>query len=194
MKIVSVMLGVSLSLATAVPAEPPQIENVVLESNTLEGPLSSRVSTWSETTGEPSWLGWHVPMVRVTRRSVAGAAGIATRKTEPALSRAPTGTPCSRRASRRMPLDSDNLVVLLRADNGRLEEMRVYSEGCRLDAGGKSVTWLEGVEPEESVRLLSQWIAGGSVVKDEALMALALHATPLAAESGGADRATEPRR
>jgi hypothetical protein len=77
---------------------------------------------------------------------------------------------------------SDSLVILVRADDGRLDEMRVYSEGCRLDAGGKAVTWLEGVEPEESVDLLSQWIAGGSVVQDEALMALALHATPLAAD------------
>jgi len=181
MKIVSVMLGVSLSLATAVPAEPPQIENVVLESNTLEGPLSSRVSTWSETTGEPSWLGWLVPMVKGDATLCCWSRGDRHSQDRACALESSHRHSVYSSGQRRMPLDSDNLVVLLRAENGRLEEMRVYSEGCRLDAGGKSVTWLEGVEPEESARLLSQWIAGGSVVKDESLMALALHATPLAA-------------
>jgi hypothetical protein len=77
-------------------------------------------------------------------------------------------------------MESENLVVLLRADNGKLDEMQAYSDSCELDAAGRDVVWLAGVEPEESVAFLGELAKGGSAVQDEALMALALHATPAA--------------
>ena len=72
-------------------------------------------------------------------------------------------------------------MVLLRANDGQLEEMQIYSDGCRLDAGRRNVIWLEGVQPEESVTFLDRLIEADSRIEDEALMAMALHATPTAA-------------
>jgi hypothetical protein len=182
MKNVFLILGAPLLLATVVLAGPPQIENAVFESAHLDGFLSSRVMAWSETVREPSWMGWHVPMVRGGGRLCCWTRG----------NHQPQSQACNLESTHRhfvfssdrseVSMDSETLVVLLRADSGRLEEMRIYSDGCRLDAGGTPVIWLEGVEPEESVGLLNQWIEGGSVVKDEALMAMALHATPLAVD------------
>lgn len=67
--------------------------------------------------------------------------------------------------------------VLARLDKGRPREVRSYSAGCRVDAGGAAVTWFEGVAPAESIALLAGW-AGHS---EEAVHALALHDHPAAA-------------
>src|SRR5262245_58898417 len=45
----------------------------------------------------------------------------------------------------------DTMVVLFRVVNRQLERIRVFSEDCALDAGGRQVTWLTGVRPAESV-------------------------------------------
>ena len=49
---------------------------------------------------------------------------------------------------------SDRMVVLFRVVNRAVERIRVFSEDCELDAGGRAITWLEGVRPADSVALL----------------------------------------
>jgi len=78
------------------------------------------------------------------------------------------------------PPEVREIWVLLRADGSRVEEVRVYSESCRLDAGGRAVTWLESVTAEQSVAWLAALIGEGMKwdtddLSEEALMALALH-------------------
>lgn len=183
MKIAAWMLAIPLFIVAIGSAGPPRIENAILESADLQGSLSSEVATWSATVGEPSWMGWHVPMIEGDSRLCCWTRGDRRRPDKA----------CALESSHRhLVFSSDRpdfsldgsaaLVILLRAVHGRVDEMRIFSEGCRLAAGGQAVTWLEGVDPEESVELLSQWIEGDSVVKDEALMAMALHASPIAAD------------
>lgn len=50
---------------------------------------------------------------------------------------------------------SPGLVVLLRADRGRIGKVRALDDQCALDAGGLPFLWLTGVRPEESVELLA---------------------------------------
>lgn len=81
---------------------------------------------------------------------------------------------------------SPGLVVLLRAERGRIGKVRAFDDKCGLDAGGLPFFWLTGVRPEESVALL------GSIVRQmdaedrredavgSALAAVALTAHPSA--------------
>jgi hypothetical protein len=75
----------------------------------------------------------------------------------------------------------DAMVVLFRVVNRQVERIRVFSEDCALDAGGREVTWLTGVRPAESVALLESLIAAQpgtdrrDRVVDGAITAIALH-------------------
>jgi PBS lyase HEAT-like repeat-containing protein len=81
------------------------------------------------------------------------------------------------------------MLVLFRAEQGRLERLRTYSAGCALDAGGLPVVWLTDVRPAESVKLLRSLVASGGAeekagrVGEPALAALAFHADPSALEA-----------
>jgi HEAT repeats len=95
------------------------------------------------------------------------------------------------RSDRTLSLEGDEtILVLFRAEQGRLDRIRAYSSGCALDAGGLSVLWLTDVKPGESVRLLRSLAAsggweerGGRRVAEPALAALAFHADPSALDA-----------
>ena len=70
----------------------------------------------------------------------------------------------------------DELRVLLRIHDQRLTEIRAYSSGCRLDAGGLPVYVWEGVEPRQSLDFLLELARTGRRDPAEAaLMAIAHH-------------------
>jgi HEAT repeat protein len=74
-----------------------------------------------------------------------------------------------------------NLDILLRIDQGAVTKFRFVHAGCRLNAGGLPFTWLTGVGPDDSVAYLaSLTTAGDNRHSDEALAAIAMHATPKA--------------
>lgn len=76
---------------------------------------------------------------------------------------------------------ADTMVVLFRVVNRQVERVRVFSEDCQLDAGGREVTWLTDVRPTESVALLESLAAAQTStdrrdrVLDGAISAIALH-------------------
>ncbi len=76
------------------------------------------------------------------------------------------------------------LYVLLKAAGGRVERVRVVSEDCAVDAGGRTVILVKGVRPKESLDVLSSLAAGGAGARDRladsALMAIAYHGDPSA--------------
>ena len=77
--------------------------------------------------------------------------------------------------------DADAMVVLFRVVNRQVERVRVFSEDCQLDAGGREVVWLTGVKPAESLALLESLVAAQPVsdrknrIIDGAITAIALH-------------------
>ena len=83
-------------------------------------------------------------------------------------------------------LDDETAVVLLRAAEGRIGRVRVVSLGCGIDAGGRTLTWVDGVKPAESLALLASLVtstgetSGRDKVTDSALMAIAVHEGPAA--------------
>ncbi len=84
---------------------------------------------------------------------------------------------------------ADQMVILFRVVNTQVERVRVFSEDCELDAGGRDVVWLTGVRPAESVALLTSLVKAQpdrrDRIADGAISAIALH------EDAAADTALE---
>lgn len=80
---------------------------------------------------------------------------------------------------------ADRMLVLFRVAGRQVERVRTFSEDCEIDAGGRTVRWLEGVNPADSVALLESIVGGEperkSRVTTGALAALSQHAEPSAA-------------
>ncbi len=72
--------------------------------------------------------------------------------------------------------------VLIRLTQGAITKVRSANAGCHLDAGGVPFTWLTGVNPEDSVKFLTQVATQSTENRpaEGALAALAMHATPSA--------------
>ena len=76
----------------------------------------------------------------------------------------------------------DHAVLLLRLAGGTVDKLRLENPDRPLDAGGLRFVWLSGIAPDDSVATLrSIVLAGvGSVSRDAALFAIAVHHTPSA--------------
>jgi HEAT repeat protein len=74
---------------------------------------------------------------------------------------------------------SDRMIVLYRVENRAVERIRVFSEDCQLDAGGRPVRWLDNVRPSDSIALLESFVAAQgdtrNRVTDGAITAIAMH-------------------
>jgi HEAT repeat protein len=71
-----------------------------------------------------------------------------------------------------------NLDVLVRIDQGVIDEIRFVGAGCRVDAGGLPFTWLTGISADESITWLSRLVTADSRrLTDQALAAIAMHET-----------------
>lgn len=85
-------------------------------------------------------------------------------------------------------LESGNqALVLYRVENREIQRIRAYSDGCEIDAGGKTVYWLTGVSTAASIDFLQQRASRGPTegdrrdgVVDGAMMAIAAHRDPAA--------------
>ena len=55
------------------------------------------------------------------------------------------------------------LHVFIRLDGGRIDRVRIFSQGCALDAGGLTVHWLSNVSPGDSVNVLGELVDTGLV-------------------------------
>jgi hypothetical protein len=74
---------------------------------------------------------------------------------------------------------SDRFIVLFRAAERRVERIRIFSLDCELDAGGRVVHWLTGVQPAESLALLAAFVGRDpdrrDRLTDAAISAIAMH-------------------
>ncbi len=74
---------------------------------------------------------------------------------------------------------SDHAVILLRVADGAVMKLRVESPERQLDAGGLRFVWLDGVEADDSVRVLTDVARRGDArhLRDSAVFAISVHQT-----------------
>ena len=74
---------------------------------------------------------------------------------------------------------SDHAVILLRVADGAVMKLHVESPERQLDAGGLRFVWLSGVEPDDSVRVLTDLARQSDArhLRDSAVFAISVHQT-----------------
>ena len=185
------IIAVILGGAAGAAAQPPPIDNAQVTSQPAGRPFAESVRALASKQADVTWIGYSVPAVPGDRTmccfdSNQGCCGSC--RLDPSSSGAMMSRPP---AAGTVKLEgSDRLLVLLRVSERRVERVRVFSEGCGLDAGGRSVIWLESVVPAESVAHLESLAGGADTdprgrLTEGAVAAIALHA------DGAADAALE---
>ncbi len=144
----------------------PQIQNGKVETRRAAA-IDREIAAASPTaSSEPAWVAWRTPMVPgdrdmcswysdrfTTMRGMymdegsvfVTSSGVSEPQRQPI---APPKGPVALEGG-------TSLVVLARVVGGRVERLRTVGDDCPMDAGGRTVVWLEGVTPAESVRFLA---------------------------------------
>jgi HEAT repeat protein len=186
---------VPVSVLLAIPAlagPPPRLVRTPVESRSAAAGLEKTARDWASAQTAPGWLGYEVPaaghhdMCCFDSWEGSERRGGACRIEE-------HGSFSTRDSDDDVrTMDDETAVVLLRAEQGHIGRVRVVSLGCGIDAAGRTLTWIDGVKPAESLALLASLVghrdetaakqpdggrsAGRDKVSDSALMAIAVHA------------------
>ena len=198
-------LGAAIVLSAAVAAQQPRIANGRVAVQPAGSPFAESFHTLVTSRAEVSWIGYSAPVVDGEGLMCCDGSGATVISNGIALSNgssrgacglvpaARAGAPGSREPQ--APADGgpielegpERMVVLYRVVERRIERVRVFSEGCALDAGGRPVQWLENVRAADSIALLESLIVpaapgteGRGRIMDGAIAAIALHADPAA--------------
>lgn len=186
-------------LAAAAAAQQPRITNGQVVPQPA-GTLAQTFRTVVAAQADVAWVGYAVP-VRDRNRTTCcwssadgtshfsgtmnsgdtpccGACGL-----EPTTAGTRATVPTAPLAQGPIKLEgSDQLVVLFRIVDRQVERVRTYSEDCALDAGGRTVHWLQNARPADSVALLASLIDSEPERKNRitnaALAAISQHAEP----------------
>ena len=142
---------------------------------------------------EPAWIGYSVPTVKdssnrfccdgttwISDGIVITNGRVATCGLEPGdrTARTSQGQPVTTQSPIRLE-GPETMVVLYRVEEKAVQRIRVVSPDCELDAGGRTITWLDGVNPADSVKLLATFLTDTGTrsnrLADAALSAIAMH-------------------
>lgn len=173
--------------STSIEASEPNIVNARIERVTPEGSLQNWVDRQVEALQSPTWIAYSVPMLEGAKSSCCCSGG---GWTDCGLETGESVQIGSNETDRSVDLEaSKELVVFLRAAEGRIQRIRFYSAACLVDAGGRTVFWLGAVDPERSLALLDSIViprpsspALSRRLWHGAVAAIAFHAAPRASE------------
>jgi hypothetical protein len=172
----SLVLVVIYCSAAVVLAQQPRVANGQVQPQAVTGSLDRTMRELAERATEPLWIGYAVPTAnRNSQMCCWSDGGHVTCNLEPGASRTVRVSPS---ADGPVRLDSGDLFfVLYRVEQGQINRIRTFSEECPLDAGGRTIHWLTGVNARDSVSVLAQY-ATASVrrTSDAALSAISMHA------------------
>ncbi len=149
-------------------AQPASIGNATVETRALSGPLDAAIERHVAGTAGPAWIAYEVPVIAGDHFMCEWSE--TTRRAPPATA---------------VKLEGPSVVrVFYRVEHRAVTRIRMFSDGCSIDAGGRPVLWLSGVPSAESVALLRSFAGtGGRRVADGALSSIAMHADPTALDA-----------
>jgi hypothetical protein len=150
----------TLIAASGVAAGQSGVVNARVETRSAAGGLARQIDA-AVARGTAAWIGYRVPVVRRARVTLSNTGTYGRCRLEPAT----------------------DLLVLARAEGGRIVELRSAGIDCDLDAGGMPLVWLTDVAADESVAWLKTLIGGSDRMANVALSAIALHDAPSAAST-----------
>jgi len=200
-KLIATGLGMAVAAATVVTAQQAHIQNGTLTSQPAGSPFAQSFRSLVSSTTDTLWIAYAVPVadgervmccfnggtssVNGTMSGASGCCGLCTLENS-------SGTTMSPRAQAPTPAGviklegSDQMIVWFRIVDHAVERIRIFSEDCQLDAGGRPVRWLENVRPADSIALLESLVGAQpqgdtkNRVTDGAITAIAMHGDPAA--------------
>ncbi len=156
-----IFLAAAAGLAAA--AQQPDVINGKIETRALAGPLAQEFHKVEASANTSLWLAYSFP-------AVPGQ-----------------GTMCGiDQHNNVVRLEGpDSLLVLFRFESRALDKVRVASFDCQFDAGGLPFIYFTGVQPSQSVDLLTELVhswtqPGRKAHYDSLITAIALHRDPAA--------------
>jgi HEAT repeat protein len=169
------ILGSSILAA----AQQPKVINAQLHTQSANAGLSAAVEQVKHSNG-PLWLGYAVQAVPGSHFSMCsgddssnadGCCGVYRLEAENNNYRSSDGDHGT----------ESSIDILVRIDKGAVDKIRFIGSSCQVDAGGLPFTWLTDVKADESVTWLSSLVTTDERRdSDQALAAIAMHATPKA--------------
>ncbi len=163
---ISVLLLSTLLGMPASAAEPVFFEAEIHPLGAPAPDLARAFAALLERDEGPAWAAYTVPMVDGRRMLCCGG---------PAMCSLEGSGDCYVNRGDEAEAAGE-LRVLLRIEDRRLSEIRAFSSSCRLDAGGLPVYVWKGVEPRQSLELLTaRAAAAGEDEAEGALVAIAHH-------------------
>jgi HEAT repeat protein len=160
----------------------PRITNGRMTSQPVGSSLAETVRGLAAAQTDVVWIGYSIPAVdgeRVMCCFDSNSTCCASCRLDPSSSTSMTMRSQPAQGGVVKLEGSGQMSVLLRVNARRVERVRVFSEDCAIDAGGRSVVWLENVRPADSVSYL-EGLVGGDAERDRmtegAVSAIALHA------------------
>jgi hypothetical protein len=183
---IALVVVLSLVPVLSLAAQQPSVSNGRIEPHAITGPLEREIRALASKEGEPAWIGYAVPARTGDHRMCCFSGDSADCcsgcRLEPGVASAVSAW----RGPQATPLESgDSFFVLYRFEKGELTRIRIFSEECPLDAGGRTLHWLTGVREDDSVALLATFTSAAAPdrrLADSALSALAMHRAPAALE------------
>jgi hypothetical protein len=179
------LLAVPASLASA---QPPMLTNGTVQARAVAGGLDRDFKGLVAQIGDPAWIGYEVPIVSGDHHMCdwnnGGMIGSRLERNQPGAASREPGSGTTRPVKLEGPT---TFYVLYRIEQKKVDRIRMFSEDCAIDAGGRTLHWFTGVRGPDSVALLNGF-AGAPAEADRKLAesataALAMHADPAATDA-----------
>ena len=180
----------AIACATLLTADQqPRVINGRVNSEAAGSNLDAAFHRFVAAQIEPAWIGYSVPVAvgRGDRRFCCGDTWIsdgvvitngrvATCGLEPGDRSARTGhgQPVTIPSPIRLE-GPDTMVVLFRVEEKAVQRIRFFSPDCELDAGGRTIQWLDAVNGSDSVKLLTSFVSGHDRLRSSVIAAIAMH-------------------
>ncbi len=167
------LLGFSaMVLGAVLLAQQPQIQNGTVETRQVArlGQLSTDIAAIAKTATAPTWIGWREPaatsldnaccILQWNDEPLQRGCGVEPAPTDANGRTIDTPRPAFAPPSGPVKLEAGtSVLILVRIADHAVERVRSYADDCPLDAGGRSVIWLEGVSAAESVAYLNSLVS-----------------------------------
>jgi HEAT repeat protein len=184
--------GFALVSCLPAQAQPARISNARLRTENAAADLGVTINTLLSHKAEPFWVAWDVPMVGRRHACCFGSMEDADRS--------PCGGRCYLESENRNSgfFDSDGsdcaernenrrLLIFARLEAGEIRRLRTFSEDCAIDAEGRTLVWLTGARPSQSIAFLEKLAVDPPLdskkrkhSSERALSAIAMHDDPAA--------------
>jgi len=203
MRAVTLAIALLVSSAAAF-AQQPRLVNGRLDVQAAGSNLDAAFRRLVSAQAEPAWIGYSVPTVSDANHGLCCNNGdtwvsggiviqngrVATCGLEPGDRSVRTAQ--GQTAPNQGPVRLEgpaSMTVLYRVEEKAVQRIRIFSPDCELDAGGRTIHWLEPAGGADSIKLLSTFVSKADVKSDKltdaAIAAIAMH------RDGAADAALE---